>query len=53
MNKELVVALENLGAEGIDAFYVYIALDYGTLLIALGLFAWGARTVWNKVKDDL
>ena len=52
MDDKLLVMLENLGAEGIDAFYVYLVLDYGSLWILIGLFIWGARTVWAQIKQD-
>jgi len=53
MKEELAIVLENLGAEGIDAFYVYLALDYGSLWIVLALCVWGVRTVYSKIKDNL
>lgn len=53
MNDELLKILESLGADGIQAFYVYIALDYISIWALIGLCIWGARTVWGKVKDDL
>ncbi len=53
MKEELAVALEKLGTDGIDAFYAYLILDYASLWILVGLCAWGIRTVWAKVKNDM
>lgn len=53
MNERLAIALENLGVDGINALYVYLALDYGSLWIVIGLSTWGIRTVWSRVKNDI
>jgi len=49
---ELAIVLEKLGAEGINAFYVYLALDYGSLWLFVALCAWGVRSFWAKHKDN-
>ena len=51
--EKLTAVLENLGNEGISAYYTYLFLDYTTVWVVLGLCAWGVRTVWDKVKDDM
>lgn len=51
MKDQLAIVLENLGADGIQAFYVYLALDYISLWILIGLVVWGVRAVWNK-RDE-
>lgn len=53
MNEKLAIVLEKLGAEGIDAFYVYLVLEYATFWLMIGLSVWGTRTVWEKVKDQI
>ena len=53
MDEKLAIVLEKLGSEGINAFYVYLAADYISLWILVGLLIWGVRTVWSKIKDDI
>ena len=50
--EKLVTVLETLGSEGIDAYYMYLFLDYASMWILFGLCSWGARSVWNVVKKD-
>lgn len=50
--EKLMMLLEKLGAEGISAFYVYLALDYVSIWLLIGLITWGVRTVWKQVKVD-
>lgn len=52
MDERLAVVLEELGVRGIEAFYVYLALDYLTLWTLIGLMVWGVRILWNKIKND-
>ncbi len=53
MNEKLAIVLTELGADGIQAFYVYLALEYIGLFTILGLITWGVRTVWKQKKGDL
>ena len=53
MEEKLATVLEQLGSDGIEAFYVYLAFDYVSLWVFVGLCVWGARTVWNKRKDGI
>ena len=53
MDEKLAIVRGQLGAEGINAFYVYLFLYYAGLWVLIGLCVWGARTVWNRIKDDL
>ena len=44
---ELAAVLHKLGEDGITAFYIWLALEYASLFILLGLCSWGARSVWK------
>jgi len=52
MDDKLAIALETLGADGINALYIYLTLKYVSLWVIIGLFVWAARVVWKKVKED-
>lgn len=52
MEEKIIELLQNLGEDGINAFYVYLFIDYSiniTMLIAIIL---GVRAIWEKVKAD-
>jgi len=50
---KLVKVLEVLGSDGINAYYTYLFLDYGTFWLIVGLVTYGIRTIYARVKDDL
>lgn len=52
MKDTLEVVLRELGMEGIQAFYIYLAVDYGSLFIFLGLCTWGVRSLWQWFKEN-
>ena len=51
MNEELLKILADLGSEGINAYYLYLALDYGSLWVVIGLCTWGARGLFKILKE--
>jgi len=51
MKDTIETVLKELGADGIQAFYVYLFVDYLSLWIIFGLTAWGIRTVWSKRSE--
>ena len=51
MEEQLISLIKTLGVEGLHALYLYLILDYGSLLIFLGLCTWGIRVVWKYYKD--
>jgi len=53
MEEQFLNLIKELGTGGLDAFYLYLILDYVSIWILIGLSTWGIRTVWNKAKDDL
>ena len=53
MEDKLTIVLEQLGSDGITAFYVYLAVDYISAWLLIGILVYGARTVWKKLKDDI
>ena len=53
LDDKMAVVLEKLGTEGITAFYVYLAVDYISLWIFIGLSIWGIRTVWKHEKEKI
>lgn len=55
MEDKLIEVLKNLGDEGIQAFYVYTALEYITIWALIGLSVWGVRSIWKyetRKKDN-
>ena len=53
MNEEVAEIISSLGADGISAFYAYLAVDTLQLLLLSGLMVWGIRTAWPFIKKDL
>jgi hypothetical protein len=51
MNDRIIALLHSLGTDGINAYYVYLALEYGTLWVFLVLVVYAARAAWSKIKD--
>ena len=52
MDEQLAIALTQLGSDGIQAFYVYLLVKYGSLWALVGLGVWAFRIIWKKIKDD-
>jgi len=53
MDEKMELLIRGLGDDGLQAFYIYLAADYISGFIMIGLFIFGIRAVWKKVKDDL
>jgi hypothetical protein len=53
MKEELAKVLSELGTDGLQAFYIYLIVDYVSLWITIGLCVWGIRTMWKKYKEDI
>ena len=53
VDERILVLLETLGTDAINAFYVYLALSYGTIWVILGLGVWGVITGWKHIKHTL
>ena len=51
MNEAVLAQLAHLGSEGINAYYLYLALDYGSLWVVIGLCTWGARGLFKVLKE--
>ena len=51
MDDKLIQVIEKLGAAGIDAFYVYMILEYGTLWLFFGLCTIAVRAMWKRLKE--
>ena len=51
MKEELAIVLNELGADGIQAFYAYLFIEYVSLWIIVGLSVWGIRTLWKNRND--
>ena len=47
MDEKLGIILKELGSEGIQAFYVYTALDFITMWVIIGLAFFGVRAIWR------
>ena len=47
MEHELIEVLRELGAQGVQAIYFYLALKYTTLWTVIGLITWGVRSAWK------
>lgn len=52
MNEKLAIVLEQIGADGITAFYVYLALEFITVWVFFGLLIIAGRAVWKRIKDN-
>ena len=52
MKDILAEVLKDLGQQGIQAFYVYLIVDYVSLWILIGLCAWGIRAIWAYYKAN-
>ena len=51
IDEQMLILLDTLGADAINAFYLYLVLEYGSLWALIGLCAWAARVVWKELKD--
>jgi hypothetical protein len=51
--EKMAEVLQNLGDGAITAFIVWQILDTIEVLVMVGLVAWGIRTVWAKVKNNV
>ncbi len=49
MDQELFTLLRQLGDDALVAYIVYLCLDYGTVLLLIGVVTWGARAVWPSI----
>lgn len=52
MNEQLLEILKEFGVEGLQAFYINMALDYGTVWTIIGLIVWAVRTFWKHEKQN-
>lgn len=53
IEEKLLMLLETLGVDGLNAFYAYLALEYVSLWLLVGLCAWGVRAFWQHMKKGL
>jgi len=49
----MIELLKSLGADGIHAFYVYLAVDTLQLFVVVGLFVWGVRGAMVFYKNNV
>ena len=50
MEEKIIEMLGNLGADGLAAFYVYMAVDTLQLIGTLAFTAWCVRAAWPAFK---
>ena len=48
MDEKLAIVLENLGDKGLEAFYVYLAVEYISMWALVGLVIYGIKKMVNK-----
>jgi hypothetical protein len=41
-----------LGGDAITAWYVYLAVEYGSAWVLIGLSIWGGRRAWAWFKEN-
>ena len=52
-NQETVRVLEALGDDGIQAFYIYLFVEYFPAWVLVGFVIYGVIKVWGHVKKDM
>lgn len=53
MEDQIAEVLKSLGAEGLTAFYAYLAVDTLQLIFIVGMITWGLRSIWPTIKKDM
>ena len=52
MTEELAAVLQELGSEGITAFYVHLAVHEIAGWTVFLCIVWGLRTIWKWFKEN-
>ena len=51
MDEKLVEVIQGLGDDAKTVVIAYLVLEYGSLMILVGLCTWGIRTIWKNRKE--